>query len=135
MTNLFFLLVFLLGVTNLLLIFYFAKIFKIKQWFSSFYKVTKKVPSPENFRSSEDFYFLGFWTIVNFLNFLIFVVGLLTGKWFWFLLGGGFIFSTILLDKVVGEKTLPRLFSDLARSLVIVIVQLGVAILHFHIQN
>ena len=132
MTSIFYLILFFLSQANFFLLFHFVKIYKTKDWFRGFFTVTKKLPEISSFREPQDFYLLGFWTLVNTLNFIFLTVGLLSSQWMFFLSTLGILFLLTLLERSSKRGGVTNLIADLLRSGFVTAAQLLIVMNHFH---
>ena len=132
MTSIFYLILFFLSQANFFLLFHFVKIYKTKDWFRGFFTVTKKLPEISSFREPQDFYLLGFWTLVNTLNFIFLTVGLLSSQWMFFLSTLGILFLLTLWERSSKRGGVTNLIVDLLRSGFVTTAQLLIVMNHFH---
>jgi uncharacterized membrane protein len=98
MSTIFYTLLFFLSISNLYLLALHSKIFKIREWWDGFNKVTKKIPQKSDYRKYQDFIFINFWSVVTIVNYVFLIVGLLTQNWLIFL-------STIVISFIFGKVT------------------------------
>lgn len=132
MASIFYLILFFLSQANFLLLFNFVKIYKIKDWFRGFFTVTKKLPDISNFREPSDFYILGFWTLINTLNFIFLMVGLLSSQWIFFLSTLGILLLFTLWERSTKRGGVYNLIVDLLRSGFVTAAQFFIVMNHFH---
>lgn len=132
MTSIFYLILFFLSQANFFLLFHFVKIYKTKDWFRGFFTVTKKLPEISSFREPQDFYLLGFWTLVNTLNFIFLTVGLLSSQWMFFLSTLGILFLLTLWERSSKRGGVANLIADLLRSGFVTTAQLLIVMNYFH---
>lgn len=132
MTSIFYLILFFLSQANFFLLFHFVKIYKTKDWFRGFFTVTKKLPEISSFREPQDFYLLGFWTLVNTLNFIFLTVGLLSSQWMFFLSTLGILFLLTLWERSSKRGGVTNLIADLLRSGFVTTSQFLIVMNYFH---
>lgn len=132
MTSIFYLILFFLSQANFFLLFHFVKIYKIKDWFRGFFTVTKKLPEISSFREPQDFYLLGFWTLVNTLNFIFLTVGLLSSQWMFFLSTLVGLALLTFLERSTKRGGIYNLIIDLLRSGFVTTTQFLIVMNHFH---
>ena len=120
-----------LGNLNLLINYF--DFMRIKEWFKSFYKVTKKYPSNSDFKKGElDKYkrYNGF----SGLNFIWFFLGLVTPSWKLFLFLNLLNAMIEVLCNLIGEF---KLFSKILGALKLTFMTLMILLLvinHFHLH-
>lgn len=119
--------------TNLNFIYQFFDYIRIREWFVSFEKITKKFPSDKDFKRG-DFEKYKKFNGVEGINFLWIFFGILTQSWKFFLLLLGFNILISILVNLIGQfKTISK-FILFTKFIVISLSILLLVINHFHLH-
>jgi hypothetical protein len=123
----------ILFLTNLSFLYQYFDYIKIREWFISFQKVTKKIPTVEDFKRGEFEKYKKF-NGVEGLNFLWIFFGILTQSWKFFLL---LIFFNIAISLVINFIGQFRPISKFINFIKFIIISLSILLLtinHFHLH-
>jgi hypothetical protein len=132
MTIIFYTLLFSLSISNIYLVTLHSKIFKIREWWDGFNKVTKRLPQKQDYRKPQDFIFINFWSVVTILNYLFSIVGLLSSNWIIFLF---LILISFITSKITKNSTKYGFIhrtSDILGTILISILYLIISLNFFH---
>jgi hypothetical protein len=119
--------------TNLNFLYKFFDYMKIREWFISFQKITKKFPTDKDFKKGDYEKYKKF-NGVEALNFLWIFFGVLTQSWKIFLLLISFNITISLIINIIGQF---RLISKITLFIKFIVISLSIIILtinHFHLH-
>jgi len=106
---------------------------KIKEWFKSFEKVTKKIPNDKDFKKGDLEKFKKFNGVVG-LNFLWLFFGVMSGSWKIFLLILSFNLIIDFLIHSIGEFKMFSKIINFIRTSITTISILILCLNHFHLH-
>jgi hypothetical protein len=124
------LIVFLTNINFLLEVFEYLR---IKEWFNSFEKVTKKKPTVKDFKKGDLENYKKFNSVLAINSFWLFF-GILSSSWKIFILLLIFNFLNGVLIKIIGEFRLISKILFLMKAIIITLSILILTINHFHLH-
>jgi hypothetical protein len=132
MSSIFYTLLFFISISNIYSLALHSKIFKIREWWEGYRKVTNKLPEKKDYRKQEDFILINFWSVITILNYFFCVIGILTENWIIFLI---LLITKLILNKLstkLKDYNIVRKNLEFLLSFIISFGFLFISLNHFH---
>ena len=133
MGHLFYFIGLLIFLSNITFLMNFFDYIKTKEWFLSFYKVTKKFPLDKDFKRGDYNKFKKMNGIIG-LNFIWMFFGLITNSWKIFIVLLLFNLTVDISVRIIGEFKLVSKFFLLLRIIITSVLIMVLTMNHFHLH-
>lgn len=132
MSAIFYTILFFLSIFNIYLVTLHSKIFKIREWWEGFGKITKRSPTKSDYRKPQDFLLIYFWSVVTIFSYSFLIIGLLSSNWFLFFILIFITFMLLLIIKNSKKFGIIHKITDFIVTNVISIAYLIISLNYFH---